>query len=341
KDPFVMVARHGNRKSLEAFLWGVDELPDISDVELQSRNYTGLGAAILRQGAGQDQQYLHLDYGPHGGGHGHLDKLAMILFDRGRQLAPDPGRLAYAAPLQKTWYKHTFAHNTVCVDERDQARSEGELTAFISEPEFAAAQAVCDTAYGGVTMRRTMAITGDYVIDVFETESDEEHTYDWLYHNFGTLEPDVSTEAHPEPLSEDDGYQHFTDISHASASGDWSATFALEDTEVKLTMLGEEGTEVYFGTGIAGKPPEPCPMVVVRRSGKTAQYISLMEPKEPGTPARTIRRLGSDEDVVALAVEGENSTDLFVCAPDEAERTVAGVQVSGKIAFMPDVSIGE
>ncbi|MFO7945253.1 MAG: hypothetical protein R6V19_00340, partial [Armatimonadota bacterium] len=141
--------------------------------------------------------------------------------------------------------------------------------------------------------------------------------------------------------AEEDGYQHFTDISHASTDGDWSATFALEDTEVVLSMLGDEGTELYFGTGIASKPPEPCPMVVVRRSGKGAQYISLIEPKDPGASARTIRRLDSDDDVVALAIEGEDSTDLFVCAPDAGERTVAGVQVSGKISFVPDASIGE
>ena len=63
---------------------------------------------ILRSGPtggdGADQHipenYLALDYGPHGGGHGHPDKLGFVLYGRGTLLAEDPGCIAYGNPAQ-------------------------------------------------------------------------------------------------------------------------------------------------------------------------------------------------------------------------------------------------
>jgi len=278
-DPsYLHVVRPGERSSLEALLWGVDELPDAPELTLASRDFSGLGAAVLRQGVGDDQLYLHLDYGPHGGGHGHLDKLAMILFGLGRQLAPDPARLAYAAPMQQSWYKQTFAHNTVCVDTKSQHQAEGRLTLFHSQPGPAVAQAECDTAYEGVMMRRTMVLTPEYLIDIFSLSSEQEHICDWLYHNFGELQPALATEPCKQPPGDDFGYQHLENITQAQTTEPWSADFSLADANVRLTMLGAPDTRLYFGMGMANNPPEDCPMVIVRRTGTAATFISVIEP---------------------------------------------------------------
>lgn len=278
-DPqFLHVAKFGKRGSLEALLWGKEALPSPPELRLESKDFQGLGAAVLRQGAGKDQTYLHLDYGPHGGGHGHPDKLAIILFALGKHLAPDPSRLAYAAPLHRSWYKQTFSHNTVCVDRRSQRPAEGKLTLFGSKPGLAVARATCDTAYPGVKMTRTLAVTDGYVVDVFDLRSQDAHTYDWLYHNFGTLEPGMQTAPRDEPLGDDHGYQHMKDITQAETAETWHADFKQEGANVRLTMLGEPGTQVYFGMGVSENPPRPCPMLVVRRRGKRATFVSVIEP---------------------------------------------------------------
>jgi hypothetical protein len=60
------------RKGLEALIVGIDQPKKHPDA-LSSAILDASGLAILRRG----EQYITLDFGPHGGGHGHLDKLAV------------------------------------------------------------------------------------------------------------------------------------------------------------------------------------------------------------------------------------------------------------------------
>lgn len=337
-DPaYLSVAQHGARKSLEAFLWGVDELPEAPQVALQSKDFSGLGAAVLRQGSGDDQLYLHLDYGPHGGGHGHPDKLALTFWGLGEQLAPDPGRLAYAAPLQNSWYRQTFAHNTICVDGQNQQHTEGRLTAFHSEPGLAIARAECDTAYAGVLMDRTTVLTGSYLLDVFTVHGETAHTYDWLWHNFGALTAGMQTRPLGGPLHDVNGYQHFRDVTTATTDADWSATFTLENMQTQLRMLGAPGTEVYFGMGMSNNPPVDCPMLVARRTGADATFITLIEPHRGAPSIESIKWLPVTGDESAAAVEithADGRVDtIMVAANAGVERTVAGHTTAARIAW--------
>ena len=337
-DPkFLTVARHGKRNSLEALLWGPDELPPPPTLALASKDFKGLGAAVLRQGSGKDQTYVHLDYGPHGGGHGHPDKLTIILFALGRQLAPDPSRLAYAAPLHGSWYRQTFAHNTVCVDAKNQRSTKGKLTLFSSQPGLAIAQAECNTAYAGVKMRRTVAVTDSYVIDVFAVDGDKAHTYDWTYHNFGQLKPGLSTTVRTEPLGKGNGYQHMTDISQTQTADTWSADFKQPGANVRLTMLGAPDTALYFGMGMSENPPQLCPMVAVRRKMKRTTFISVIEPY-PDKPIvsglESIAVTGGD-GALALSVTRGSDRDLFLIA-DRAgrDREFGGVKTRARACLV-------
>ncbi len=161
-ESYLNVATRGTRGEM-GLLWGVDELPAATGMDLPSRDFEGLGAAVLRTGSGEDQVYMHLDYGAHGGGHGHPDKLTVILHALGRELAPDPGRLAYGAPLHGQWYRQTIAHNTVTVDGASQRPTEGRLLLFHDGEAIKVASAESDAAYDGVTMRRTVLLAADYM----------------------------------------------------------------------------------------------------------------------------------------------------------------------------------
>ena len=104
------------------------------------------GYAVLADSAGPDspgsradERSLLLKYGPHGGGHGHPDKLALDLHAFGVRLAPDAGSPAYNSPLQGPWFRQTLSHNTVLLDGQSQPEAEGQLLAF--EPPDGAAGA--------------------------------------------------------------------------------------------------------------------------------------------------------------------------------------------------------
>ncbi len=87
------------------------------------RSHWGDGAAAFA-----DAQYLVFDSGPLGeGNHGHFDCLNFELAAFGRSLIVDPGRYTYSEAVDPAdgtnWRLHfrgTAAHNTVCVDGRQQ-----------------------------------------------------------------------------------------------------------------------------------------------------------------------------------------------------------------------------
>lgn len=90
------------------------------------------GYVIARSGWGQgalawrDEHHLLFDCGPLGeGNHGHFDCLSFELAAHGRSLIVDPGRYTYSEAGDvnwRVWFRSTAAHNTVCVDGRNQTR---------------------------------------------------------------------------------------------------------------------------------------------------------------------------------------------------------------------------
>lgn len=87
------------------------------------------GYHVVRSGWTADAQHLMFDCGPLGeGNHGHFDALSFELAAQGRPLLVDPGRYTYSETPDAdgtNWRLHfrgTAAHNTVCVDGRNQTR---------------------------------------------------------------------------------------------------------------------------------------------------------------------------------------------------------------------------
>ena len=60
--------------------------------------------------------------------HGHADSLSFTLRVQGRPVFVDPGTYAYnAEPVYRAYFRSTRAHNTVCIDEQDQAVQSGRF----------------------------------------------------------------------------------------------------------------------------------------------------------------------------------------------------------------------
>jgi len=79
-----------DRGSLEALLYGPETFPRTPEpVHNRSKLFPSSGFAVLRGRLGGKPAYLLLDFGEHGGGHGHPDKLNIIVSGLGRTLAPD------------------------------------------------------------------------------------------------------------------------------------------------------------------------------------------------------------------------------------------------------------
>ncbi len=275
KDPLFATPITGSRRdSLNALLYGATEIPDDVAVSEASTDLADSGFVYARQGKKDRRTYVAFDYGPHGGGHGHPDKLGFLLYARKKIQAPDPGSVAYGIPIHQKWYKQTLSHNTVVVDGRSQEPTTGALNFWVSAKGVDLIQADAGEIYEGVRMNRTMVVTQDVVLIVDRLRSDRTHTYDWVYHNRGALRAGFMRRKLKTPLGECDGYEVIEDLRRGRPEEEWRATWKQEGSGVRLTMVGSKRqTEVYTGVGPAnidgpgiGFEAEAVPFVIARRS---------------------------------------------------------------------------
>jgi len=327
---------NSRRNSLETLLFGV-ELGAEEDFRLGSTLFSAAGYAILRTGdvgrekAGKHipENYLALDYGPNGGGHGHPDKLGFVLYGKGALLAEDPGCIAYGNPAHGGWYRQTISHSTVVVDGKSQKPCTGTLQFFAPGDDVAMASARADDAYAGVRLRRTMALVGDRVIDVYLCESEEEATFDWAYHNRGAFDTGLPLAA-LDQAPKGDGYEWAKEWRAASAGGDWGATWVQEDGPglVLAQAAGDVAREVLAAVGMGNPPKIKVPFVVSRTQGKQALYCSAMQVFDgEAAPELSVKVLpvsrDADDDEMPVAVEVTDGTTRDVVIVNPAGGTVS------------------
>lgn len=199
------------------------------EVEPDSQIYPASGYAILN---GEDQNgsksYLAVDYGEHGGWHGHYDKLGFISYANGTLLGLDPGSHSYALPTHASWEKTTLAHNTVIVDETTQLEATGNLLENYLGKQVSMIRADAGGSYTQANLQRTMVLAGDYILDCYEVDSldGNTHQYDWAYHNNGDLITSIATPNTP-TLPADNGYQHLDNVASGTTHNDFYSLFTV------------------------------------------------------------------------------------------------------------------
>lgn len=261
------------RDSLNALLYGAETLPEQVTMPERSKHLNRAGFLYLRQGKPEDLSYMALDYGPHGGGHGHPDKLSFILYGAGQILAPDPGSVAYGIPIHQKWYKQTISHNTLLVNHKSQLPCTGQLDVLANGKDFDVVRISAEEAYEGVRLSRTVLFLDGTVLLLDRLTGEQHHVFDWVLHCRGQLRTDFKRTRHKESIGDSDGYEVIKDIRKGSPEGNWRATWRTEDAGLRLSMIGSRSpTEVLTGLGYdnagagLGTPSEnETPMVIARR----------------------------------------------------------------------------
>jgi hypothetical protein len=337
---------------MQALLCGAEQLPTAPPPVQESRNYPVSGYAILTSGAGADATWLCLDYGPHGGGHGHPDKLGFVLYSRGGVVAPDPGTAAYGVPIQMEWFRQTVSHNIVTVDEASQHEATGSCPAFAHTPEISAATCDAGPAYEGVRCQRTAALFGtDVLLFLDRLVSDKEHTYDLAFHAYGSLRdlPDAADWTAPVKP----GYKHFQGARSVARPGTIEVAIEAKDRPVcRAAFLNTAGGQVIAGTGVGRSTADRVPMILARRKAQSTEFAwAIRLGDKPGEPAlETVPVTGSDQARCArlrLGVEEylvlTNPTGEKVrFAEWETSSTLACVHRAGeRIALLGEVKRAE
>ena len=262
----------GNRRDDFALWFGEDVAGDTADRTWTSVNHPESGYAVLARGEGRDATWLCLKYGPHGGGHGHPDKLSFVLYARGRQIAIDPGTARYGQPIQQSWYRTTFAHNTLVVDGESQRAATGKLLAFGSSGDVDYVTADAGEIYDRVRFTRTVALlSADLVVFLDRVQSSTEHTYEIAYHQLGRW-----TDVPPgDPWADSDraGHLHLRDATTRDVVRPFVLTGEVADgVRAAITLAANEGSAVLTATGVGDHLEDRVPVVTFRRFGKAAEF---------------------------------------------------------------------
>ncbi|MBM3498215.1 MAG: hypothetical protein FJX74_06045 [Armatimonadetes bacterium] len=337
------------RKSLQTLLYGVD-LGETQPFALGSALFPGAGYVVLRSGATGEgradqhlpENYLALDYGPHGGGHGHPDKLGFVLYGRGKLLAEDPGCIAYGNPAHGGWFRQTLSHNTLIVNGKSQKPCTGALqfTAFGDGLGLCSARA--DEAYDGVRLRRSVALLGDRLIDLALAEARRESTFELAYHNRGLLECALPFASLPEPPA-GDGYSWAKEWRSAPAPDAWQAVWRQEGgpTLTFAQAASDAEREVLTAIGMGNPTKIKVPFIVSRETGATALFCSAVE-ITPGEPVADldVRVLpiegaaDTNERPVAVEVTGGGLRDIVLINPAGGTLRAGGIELTGRGAAL-------
>ncbi len=259
---------------------------------LKSELFPQVGHAMLRAGQGDDAMAALFDYG-HFGSHGNPDKLSITFFAHGHLLSPD-GITGYWRPETFMYECQTIGHNTVVVDERTQFPTGSKtLNAWLPARGVTMVDAQDEEANAGVAMRRTLALTDRYLLDVFTVAGDRPHRYDWAFHAFGALQTSVPLTPQAGTLGVTDGYQYLTGVRRGETGKTWSAEWDLNEMNLVWNASFELQT---------GKPWQVVDWRIPEASWRQFVRVDAARPHAGRLCLRITQPQGSREPVRLIAV---------------------------------------
>ena len=167
--------------SLRSSLW-MSSINDAS-TQLTSLNYESFGVSILRH----NEMYILMDYGPHGGWHGHFDKLSVEVATGDSNFISDPGTVVYSLPSSRDWYRTSFAHSMPFIGFENQPEVSGHLLNhnFSNHSSFMMAQYLDEDQ--GMNVTRLLLVLGtdqygDIIIDLSHWSGETSQIATQTYH---------------------------------------------------------------------------------------------------------------------------------------------------------------
>jgi hypothetical protein len=261
--------------------------------EAKTRVFPEHGYVALRSQEGRDYWNGHgfccfLSYDSDGV-HSHRDKFNLTAFARGVHIAVDAEAIttaghAFSSKIQGELNRSTLCHNTLMVDGLDHRpiAKKLELVQFVDGSDIKLAT-IADTQgliYPGIRIMRTVAVTRDFLLDVFQVASDSEHVYDYLFHTYSDNGSFVGDEKFvPTELGSQGSWKWLRDARSARLSEDWSVLAKQGDVTIQFTMIGHPQTEAI----LCAFPREDrfsapsIPMLIARRKARSTVFVALVQ----------------------------------------------------------------
>ena len=280
-------------------------------LETKPTLFADAGYAILRTGdTAEEQLMVTLDYGRNPM-HAHLDRNTISLNAFGSLYTQGPGSLYNVGRGGMTRGEDkridsfgghgSLGQNVVLVDQLDQEPAVGTLLAWQVTPEQQVVVAKVPGIRPGVDHTRAVVLVDGLVVLIDRVTSADSHTYDWVYHNFGevALNDGWSGTALTEPLARTANYENLVDPQRLKGPGGNLLLTWTVDEKARLNLWQVVGgsSETYLATtGLNNQQtkviPAPTPSLLHRQTGKTAVWLTVLEPWTEGPTVSRIEAVG-------------------------------------------------
>jgi hypothetical protein len=258
-------------------------VPDDLGGRRRSTVWPDVGYASLRSPRGG--WHAVLDAGPHGGSHGHRDKLALYLYGNRGAWQPAPGVPPYGSALREDYYASTVAHPTFRLDDLDQAECEGRIVTATMEAETRTVVATVSSAYPGVDAERHVQMHSGYLLDALRVQADSPRR--------------IALALRPAA-----GLSH--EQVGAATRTEWRDDGPDREPLIGLHACSEPASfAVVAGRGTSDDPARTVPVADWTATAGEAWFVSVFAPRRPGTP--DLRRLGIEPSGADLCVTVETA----------------------------------
>jgi hypothetical protein len=220
--------------------------------------------------------------------HQHQDKLSIMLFGNGHHWLVDAeGRAgvyhAFSSAMQRELNRGSVAHNTLLVDGASQRFPSRRLDLveyqILPEAKRLSMGDLDGRLYEGVRQLRTIIMRKEYVLDLFQVESEGEHTFAWLTHVDGTPSACSLEGWASETLPDGPPWRWLRDAASAEPAQAYTETFSHGDERFRMDVATDAPARVIrcaFPRDDSDAPSTYA-MRMVQRQGKTAWFAAVYQ----------------------------------------------------------------
>jgi hypothetical protein len=281
-----------------SLLFALPALPPLAHASQPSALLADQGLAILRRDRGR--VYAALDYGHSGAGHGHPDRLNVMLVRGEDRWLDDVGTGSYVDPSLH-WYRSTLAHNAPLVNGRSQQRTNGSLAAYEERGAAGWVRAFADGLAAGVRFERTLVAMPNYIVDELTWLADRDVIVDLPMHVDGDLiGAEEWTRATPDGGIElEDGFSFLTDTETAVSDGDVRLHARVGSSSAEARVFVDAPHAWWRAVSVGPPGSGPARFHFVRARGRRGAITTVWDLEDAVADATR-----ADSDVTVLLRDG-------------------------------------